>query len=62
MDLGLKGRTAFITGGSKGIGKNIAKGLAAEGVNVVLLARNKEALEDFDLVGRPFLRRRKSHV
>jgi NAD(P)-dependent dehydrogenase (short-subunit alcohol dehydrogenase family) len=46
MDLGLKGRTAVITGGSKGIGKNIAKGLAAEGVNVVLLARNTEALED----------------
>jgi NAD(P)-dependent dehydrogenase (short-subunit alcohol dehydrogenase family) len=46
MELGLKGRTAVITGGSKGIGKNIAKGLAAEGVNVVLLARNNETLED----------------
>jgi len=45
MELGLKGRTAVITGGSKGIGKNIAKGLAAEGVNVVLIARNKELLE-----------------
>lgn len=45
MELGLKGRTAVITGGSKGIGKNIARGLAAEGVNVVLVARNKEVLE-----------------
>src|SRR5262245_8778947 len=46
MELGLKGRTAVITGGSKGIGKNIAKGLAAEGVNLVLIARNKELLEN----------------
>lgn len=45
MELGLKGRTAVITGGSKGIGKNIAKGLAKEGVNVVLIARNKEILQ-----------------
>ena len=36
MELGLKGRTAVITGGSKGIGKAIAKGLAAEGVNAVV--------------------------
>jgi 3-oxoacyl-[acyl-carrier protein] reductase len=46
MEFGLKGRTAFITGASKGIGKNIAKGLAAEGVNVVLLARSPEPLEE----------------
>ncbi len=45
MELGLKGRIAVITGGSKGIGKAIAKGLAAEGVNLVLLARGKELLE-----------------
>ena len=45
MELGLKGRTAVISGGSKGIGKAIAKGLAAEGVNIVLLARGKEALD-----------------
>lgn len=45
MELGLEGRTAVITGGSKGIGKAIAKGLATEGVNVVLLARGKELLE-----------------
>jgi 3-oxoacyl-[acyl-carrier protein] reductase len=45
MELGLKGRVAVVTGGSKGIGKAIAKGLAAEGVNLVLLARGKELLD-----------------
>jgi NAD(P)-dependent dehydrogenase (short-subunit alcohol dehydrogenase family) len=46
MQLGLEGRTAVVTGGSMGIGKSIAEGLAAEGVNVVLLARRKEALDE----------------
>jgi NAD(P)-dependent dehydrogenase (short-subunit alcohol dehydrogenase family) len=45
MDLRLKGRTAVVTGASKGIGKAIAKGLAQEGVNIVLIARGKEALD-----------------
>jgi NAD(P)-dependent dehydrogenase (short-subunit alcohol dehydrogenase family) len=45
MDLGLKGRTAAITGGSKGIGRAIAQGLAAEGVNLLLIARGQEPLE-----------------
>ena len=45
MDLRLKGRVALVTGASKGIGKAIARGLADEGVNLVLLARGKEALE-----------------
>src|SRR5688572_10594793 len=45
MDLGLKGRTAVITGGSKGIGKAIARGLAGEGANLVILARGKELLD-----------------
>ena len=46
MELGLKGRTAVVTGASKGIGKSIAAGLATEGVNVVLLARGKESLDE----------------
>jgi 3-oxoacyl-[acyl-carrier protein] reductase len=45
MKTGLRGRTAVIAGGSTGIGKAAAKGLAAEGVNLVLLARGKESLE-----------------
>jgi 3-oxoacyl-[acyl-carrier protein] reductase len=45
MDLLLKGRAALVTGGSKGIGKAIAEGLAAEGVNLVLMARGQEALD-----------------
>ena len=45
MELGLKGRVAVISGGSRGIGKAIACGLAAEGVHVMLLARGKEQLE-----------------
>jgi len=45
MDLGLKGRTALVTGASKGIGKAIARGLADEGVNLALLARSAPALE-----------------
>jgi 3-oxoacyl-[acyl-carrier protein] reductase len=45
MELGLKGRAALVTGASKGIGRAIAQGLASEGVNLVLLARGKDALE-----------------
>ena len=45
MELGLRGRTAVIAGASTGIGKASARGLAAEGVNLVLLARGKEALD-----------------
>jgi NAD(P)-dependent dehydrogenase (short-subunit alcohol dehydrogenase family) len=45
MELGLKGRTAVISGASKGIGKAIARGLAREGANVVLLARGQEQLQ-----------------
>src|SRR5260221_9848081 len=45
MELGLRGRTAVITGGSMGMGKAAAKGVAAEGVNLVLLAREKKTLD-----------------
>ena len=45
MDLQLKGKTALVTGASAGIGRAIAKALAAEGVQVVAAARRIELLE-----------------
>jgi 3-oxoacyl-[acyl-carrier protein] reductase len=45
VDLKLKGKTALVLGGSKGIGNGIATALAAEGVAVALVAREREALD-----------------
>ena len=45
MDLALNGKTALITGGSVGIGLAVAEGLAREGVNLVLCARDAERLQ-----------------
>src|SRR6516165_4682647 len=45
MDLGLQGKYAIVTGGSRGIGKAIARELAREGVDVAIVARNKGDLE-----------------
>ncbi|MBZ0111006.1 MAG: SDR family oxidoreductase [Thermoanaerobaculia bacterium] len=42
MDLGIKGKTALVTGGSRGLGRAAAASLAAEGARVVLCARGKE--------------------
>jgi len=42
MDLGLTGRTAVVTGASRGIGLAIARTLRDEGANVVLTARKQE--------------------
>ena len=45
MDLGIRGRTALVCAASKGLGKGCAMALAREGVNLVITARGKEALE-----------------
>ena len=45
MDLGIKGKNALVCAASKGLGKGCAMALAREGVNLVITARGKEALE-----------------
>lgn len=45
MELGLKGKSAVITGGSRGIGRAIAQVLAEEGVDLHMVARTREDLE-----------------
>jgi len=45
MDLGLQGKHAIVTGGSRGIGKAIARELAREGVDVAIVARTQADLE-----------------
>ncbi len=45
LDLELRGKTAIVTGGSRGIGKAIARELAFEGVDVAIAARSIERLE-----------------
>src|SRR3990167_3508337 len=45
MDLGINGKWALVCGASKGLGLGCAQALAGEGVNVVMVARGREALE-----------------
>ena len=47
MELGLTGRNAVVTGASAGLGRAIAAMLAAEGTNVLAVARRSTLLEDF---------------
>jgi 3-oxoacyl-[acyl-carrier protein] reductase len=52
VDLGLKGRTAIVSGASSGIGLATAESLAAEGANVTMFARRRELLRrEADRIG-----------
>ena len=55
MFTSLQGRTAIVTGGSKGIGRGIAETFAAAGVNVVITARTQSDLDAavLELAGQP---------
>jgi 3-oxoacyl-[acyl-carrier protein] reductase len=46
MDLGIKGKTAFVTGGSRGMGRLAAEMLAAEGCKVAIVARTEGDVEE----------------
>ena len=46
MELGLDGKVALITGGSRGIGRATARQLSREGAHVVVCARGRERLDD----------------
>ena len=45
MDLGIKGRSAIVTGASRGIGRETARQFLAEGVRVTICSRNADTLE-----------------
>ena len=46
MDLKIKGKTAIVTGGTKGIGRAIVERFASEGANVAFCARNKDEVAE----------------
>ncbi|MGO9606945.1 MAG: SDR family NAD(P)-dependent oxidoreductase [Candidatus Binataceae bacterium] len=52
MDLELRGKTAIVTGGSKGIGRATALRLVEEGASVLICARGREALDETASIAR----------
>ena len=59
MELGIAGRVAIVTGGSRGIGRAVAERLCREGASVALCARNSESLAEaeraLEALGGPVL-------
>jgi NAD(P)-dependent dehydrogenase (short-subunit alcohol dehydrogenase family) len=48
MDLGIAGKTALVTGGANGIGRDISLALAGEGVNIIYTTRDTSLTGDFE--------------
>jgi 3-oxoacyl-[acyl-carrier protein] reductase len=46
VDLGIEGKVALVSGGSKGLGRAVAEELAAEGARVVVTARGNDAIDE----------------
>jgi 3-oxoacyl-[acyl-carrier protein] reductase len=46
MDLGIAGKSVFVGGGSKGMGRKVAEMLAAEGCRIAVVARSKDSIDE----------------
>ncbi|MCW8158352.1 SDR family oxidoreductase [Stutzerimonas xanthomarina] len=46
MDFGIAGKVAFVSGGTKGVGRKVSEMLASEGCKVVVVARGQQAIDE----------------